>query len=112
MTTLKAVNLGIRFLLELCLLAAIAYWGWHAGGCLYESVALAVVAPLAAAVAWGIFVSPKARVQLTTPAWVGLQAVLFGAAVAGLVHAGQLTPGIALGVAAAINTALVLAWGR
>lgn len=112
MTTLKAVNLGIRFLLELSLLAALAYWGWHAGGETFESIVLAVVAPLVAAVAWGIFVSPKARVQLATPAWLGMQAVLFGAAVAGLLHSGQPTLGIALGVAAAINTVLVVAWGR
>lgn len=112
MTTLKAVNLGIRFLLELCLLAALGYWGWQAGGRVYESVALAALAPLIAAVAWGVFISPKARVSLATPAWVGMQAVLFGAAAAGLVHAGQPTFGIALGVAAIINTAFVLAWGR
>ena len=53
---MKELNLGVRFLLELCLLAALAYAG------LQVSVVLAVAAPLAAAVVWGLFVSPKARV--------------------------------------------------
>lgn len=112
MAILKAANLGIRFLLELCVLGALAYWGWQTGERYYESLALSFTAPLIAAATWGIFISPKARVPVSTPVWLGLQVVVFGAAVAALFATGLAAPGIALGVAAIINTALVLAWGQ
>jgi hypothetical protein len=100
----KAANLGLRFLLELCLLAALAYVGLQA------SVVLAVVFPIVAAVVWGVFVSPKARYPLPQPAWVGLQIVLFGCAVVGLIVAGSVVLGIVFGVAAAASLSLVLFW--
>lgn len=103
---MKELNLGVRFLLELCLLAALAYAG------LQVSVVLAVAAPLAAAVVWGLFVSPKARVPLSTVPWVAVQAVLFGAAVVGLVLAGNALLGVLFAIAVAVNVALVLFWGR
>ncbi len=103
---MKELNLGVRFLLELCLLAALAYAG------LQVNVVLAILAPLAAAVVWGVLVSPKAPVSLSTAAWVAVQAVLFGAAVVGLVLAGNTVLGIAFAVAVIVNLALVLSWGR
>lgn len=101
---MKELNLGVRFLLELCLLVALAYAG------LQVNVVLAIVAPLVAAVIWGLFVSPKARVPLPTTAWVGVQVVLFGAAVVGLIAAGNTVLGVLFGVAVAINLALALSW--
>jgi hypothetical protein len=100
----KAANLGLRFLLELCLLAALAYVG------LQVSVVLAIVLPVAAALVWGMFVSPKARYPLPLPAWIALQVVLFGVAVIGLVVAGSVVLGIVFGIAFAANLALVLFW--
>jgi hypothetical protein len=100
----KAANLGLRFLLELCLLAALAYVG------LQVNVVLAVVFPVVAAVVWALFVSPKARHPLPMAAWIGVQAVLFGAAAIGLIVAGSLVLGIALAVVFAANLALVLFW--
>jgi hypothetical protein len=100
----KAANLGLRFLLELCLLAALAYVG------LQVNVVLAFVLPVAAAVVWALFVSPKARYPLALPAWIAVQAVLFGVAVIGLIVAGSVVLGIVFGVAVAANLALVLFW--
>jgi Protein of unknown function (DUF2568) len=100
----KAANLGLRFLLELCLLAALAYVG------LQVNVVLAILLPVAAAVAWGMFVSPKARYPLPLPAWIALQAVLFGVAAIGLIVAGSVVLGVVFGVAVAANLALVLFW--
>jgi hypothetical protein len=103
---MKELNLGVRFLLELCLLAALAYAG------LQVNVVVAILAPLAAAVVWGLLVSPKAPVTLSTAAWVAVQVVLFGAAVVGLVLAGNTVLGIAFAVAVTVNLALVLSWSR
>jgi hypothetical protein len=103
---MKEANLAVRFLLELCLLAALAYAG------LQVNIVLAVVAPLLTALVWGLFVSPKARFPLSRPLWVCVQVVLFGAAVAGLVAAGQGVLGAIFGVAVAVNLALVLIWSE
>lgn len=101
---MKAANLALRFLLELCLLAALAYVG------LQVNVVFAVVVPVVAAVVWGMFVSPKARYPLALPAWIGLQAVLFGVAVIGLIVVGSVALGVAFGLAVVANLALVLFW--
>jgi hypothetical protein len=100
----KEANLGLRFLLELCLLAALAYVG------LQVNVVLAFVFPVAAAVVWGLFVSPKARYPLPMTAWIAVQVLLFGAAVIGLIAAGSVVLGIAFAVVVAANLALVLFW--
>ena len=103
---MKEANLVVRFLLELCLLAALAYAG------LQVNIVLAVLVPLVAAVVWGLFVSPKARFPLSRPLWVGVQVVLFGAAVVGLVASGHGVLGLIFGVAVAVNLALVVIWSR
>jgi Protein of unknown function (DUF2568) len=100
----KAANLGLRFLLELCLLAALAYVGLQA------SIVLAVALPVVAAVIWGLLVAPRARFPLPLSWWVSVQVVLFGAAVAGLIAAGSSLLGVVFGVAVAVNLALVLFW--
>jgi hypothetical protein len=104
----KALALGLRFVLELCLLAAVAYWGAGAGGSEVVHVVLAVAAPVALAVVWGLFVSPRARVRLPQLAWIVLQLALFGLGSAGLILAGQTVPGIVLLPAAFMNLALLI----
>ena len=101
---MKAANLGLRFLLELCLLAALAYVG------LQVDIVLAFVLPLAAALVWGIFVSPKARYPLSLPGWIAIQVVLFGGAVIGLIVAGSVVLGVVFGIVVAANLALMLLW--
>ena len=92
-------------MLELCLLAVYAYVGGVEG-----NVVGALLAPLAVAVVWALFVSPKARVRLSRLLWIAVQVVLFGGAVAGLFVVGQVVLGVLFGVAVAVNLALVLFW--
>lgn len=101
---MKEANLALRFLLELCLLAALAYVG------LQVSVVLAVLAPLVAAIVWGLFVSPKARFPVSLVLWLAVQAVLFGTAVVGLIAVGSVVLGLVFGLAVLVNLALVLFW--
>jgi Protein of unknown function (DUF2568) len=70
----------------------------------------AILAPLAVAVVWGLFVSPKARVRLSRPLWIAVQVVLFGGAVAGLLAVDHAVLGVLFAVAVAVNLALVLLW--
>ena len=75
MKALEVPTLLVRFLLELCLLAALGYWGFETAGW-----ALGLGAPLLAAIVWGLFIAPKATHEVPKAVWVGLQVLLFGAA--------------------------------
>ncbi|PYE50410.1 YrdB family protein [Deinococcus yavapaiensis] len=110
MEGIKAVNLGVRFVLELCLLAALAYWGWRTGTSLGMRVLLAVTAPLLAAVVWGALVSPRAPVRLPLSLHLLVQLFVFGAAVAALFAVGRSTLAWTLGLVALGNVALLLVW--
>jgi hypothetical protein len=106
----KAANLGVRFLLELCLLAAWAVIGWHLGGQVVVCVLLAVVLPALAATAWGLWVAPRATRRLDDPARFAVEAVLFAGAAIGLAVAGWPLWGGLLAAAYAVNVALGFAW--
>ena len=54
---MNALNLGLRFLLELAALGAIGLWGWTISTGPFRFVWVWVL-PLAAAAVWGIFAVP------------------------------------------------------
>ena len=100
MAALRGANLALRFLLELCLLAALGSWGARVGPGVFGKVALGSGAPLLLAIVWGTFMSPKARVRLHPGVHLAVEAVLFGLGVAALYATDR--PRLAL--------ALALAW--
>ncbi|MCQ6557167.1 YrdB family protein [Paenibacillus mendelii] len=61
----KYANLCLRFLIELCALTALGYWGFYAGKGYLVKIILGIGLPLLAAVIWGMFVSPKASIPTT-----------------------------------------------
>ncbi|HEX4519337.1 MAG TPA: YrdB family protein [Gaiellaceae bacterium] len=109
---MRAVNLALRFLLELCLLAAFAYCAAGATGSTAANVVLAIGVPLAVGVVWGLFVAPRASRPLSTVPWVGLQIVLFGLGGLGLASRGEQTLGAILFVVAIANLAILVALGE
>lgn len=52
------INLTLRFLLEVTMLIALGYWGWHLTGGWAKYIA-AVGLPIVAAVLWGVFRIPN-----------------------------------------------------
>ena len=108
---LAALNLLLRFLLELCMLGVVGYWGFKTGDGAAMQALLGVGGPLLMAVVWGTFISPKATVKVPAVAWVALQAVLFGAAAVALAH--FTSPALAAGFLAVVaaNGALMGALG-
>jgi hypothetical protein len=112
MDALKAVNLGVRFVLELCALAALAYWGRRAGDRTLVKVVLAVGAPLAAAIVWGLFVAPKATFDPGAGVRLVLEVLVIGCAVVGLAAAGRIRLGLALGAVYVVNRILMGVWGQ
>jgi Protein of unknown function (DUF2568) len=102
---LRGVTLTVRFLCELAMLAALAYWGFQVGDGIGAWL-LGIASPLLAAVVWGALVAPKARWPVAVPTRVVIELVLFGAAAAALAVAGQPLLAVVLGVAAVATSLL------
>ncbi len=107
MTILQAINLGIRFVLELCLLAALGYWGFQLDQGLLLRIVAGIGAPLLAATVWGMFVAPKAANQLADPARFGVELTLFALGAGALWLAERPSLGAALLIAYLINRGLM-----
>ena len=103
---LHAVNEGLAFLLELLALGGLAWWGADTGGGLAASILLGAGAPVVAAVAWGLFAAPRARVRLPLAGVLAVKVIVFGLAAAGVYAVGPGWLAIAYAVVAVINTAL------
>jgi len=80
----RGALLALRFLLELCALAALAYWGATVDASTVVRVILAVVTPLLAAVVWGTWVAPRAPRLLDDPIRLIPEFAVFGGAVLAL----------------------------
>lgn len=107
---MKAINLGIAFLLELAMLAALAVWGFQVSDNLPLRIVVGVGAPLLAAVLWGIFMAPLSKRRLTGAAYLVLKFVLFGLAAIALAAAGHGTLAVVFAVVAVINQVLLIVW--
>jgi len=106
----SAVNLTVRFLLELCALAALAWWGFTTGPNALAKVGLGIGAPLLAAVLWGAFVAPNARVTVPWTVRLAVELAVFAAAVAALFAIDRPGLALALGGAYAVNHVMVDVW--
>jgi hypothetical protein len=103
----KTANEALRFLLELCMLAAFAYWGANTTDSTAAHILLAISAPLAAATIWGIWCAPRSQRRLPPRRRIPLELALFALAALALVAAGATTLAIVFAVIAALNTALL-----
>ena len=106
---MRAANLALRFLLELSALAATAYWGFATASGLTQWV-LGLGAPALIAVIWGLFVSPKAKVELPRPAQFAIELLVFAAAALALIVADQPVLGIVLGGLELVSGTLNYIW--
>jgi hypothetical protein len=106
---LKNVNLGLRFLLELGALAAVAYWGFTVGDGALRWI-LALAAPVAVAVVWWLFVSPKAAVDAPRPVRLAVELAVWAAAGAALWAAVHPALGIAFSLVAVVSGVLNQIW--
>jgi Protein of unknown function (DUF2568) len=104
---MKAVNDGVRFLLELCALAAVAYWGWRTGGSTVSRLLLAGGCVILIAVVWGVFRSESdAVVEVPTAVRIVIEIAVFAAATAALAAVGCPRLAVAFAIVAAINEIL------
>ena len=105
---MRQANDGFRFVLELVLLAAVAYWGWWEGRGVWSWV-LVVAAPLAVALVWGRVLAPKSTHRVADPWRLVFELLLFGAGVAALARAGDGIGAIVFGLLVATHLALTFA---
>lgn len=112
MAILQAINLGLRFVLELCLLGALGYWGFRLDGGWPIRLAAGLGAPLLVAVIWGLFVSPKATYPLSDPWRFALETVLFALGAGALYLAARPSLAIALFLLFLINRVLMMIWAQ
>jgi hypothetical protein len=105
-SALHVANEGLAFLLEVAALAALAWWGATRGASKAAGVLLGIGAPLAAAVVWGLFASPRAKIRLPLAGVIAVKALVFGCASAATYALGL--PGLATSFAAIalINTVI------
>jgi hypothetical protein len=103
------INLGVRLILELAALAAMAYWGWQQSDGILRFV-LAIGVPILAAALWGTFAVPgdrsrSGRAPVPVPGIVrlALELAFFGFAVWALYDAGLVISSIGTGIIVIIH---------
>lgn len=101
MSILQNMNLGLRFLLEICALVAIGYWGFYIG----NGIILKTIAAI-----WGIFGSPNAIVKLSMPVHLFLEIIVFLLPAIALYFAGKPQLAWIYGITVIINRLLMLVW--
>jgi Protein of unknown function (DUF2568) len=104
--TVHAANEALAFLLELAMPAGLAWWGASRDASLSSRVLLAVAAPLAAAVVWGLFAAPRARIRIPAAGVLVIKAVVFVVTAVAVYSAGLHPVAIAGGVIAFLNAGI------
>lgn len=112
MELVKSANLILRFVLELCALAALAYWGATTKVNIAGRIALAITVPLAAAVAWALIVAPNAPLQAGSFARFGVELIVFAAAIGALFARNRFVWGLIFALLYIINRTLMIIWNR
>jgi Protein of unknown function (DUF2568) len=108
----RALNLGLAFLLELCALAALAYWGYSLDASSAVRWVVALGAPSALALTWSQVAAPTARRRLPRTPLLGFKLLVFTLAAALLYSAGQHALAVLLGAATVLNLGLGVLWGQ
>lgn len=100
----RGLQLTSALVLELAVFAAFAYWGWT----VHWAVGIAAFAVVT--VAWGLFLSPKAKFPLPTRAKIAAKAVVFAGAVVAIVATGALAAGLVFAVALVLLLVSEVVW--
>jgi Protein of unknown function (DUF2568) len=112
MLIVKSINLGLRFLLEVCALTALGYWGFKAGQGIFLKIVLGIGTPLLAAVIWGMFGSPKAPYKVSAPVELLLEVLIYGGAAFALYATGKNSLAVTFIFVVVINKFLMIVWGQ
>jgi uncharacterized protein DUF2568 len=103
-------NLTVRFLLELLLLAALAWWGFSLDAPVLVRILAGLAAPLAGAAVWGLWIAPRARNRLRDPLRFGIETVLWVAGAGAVAAVWSTAAGVVFLVLALVTAVLVRVW--
>ena len=112
MGPIKSANLALRFLLELCALAATAYRGATGERPHGRPILLAVAAPVTVGVVWVPFVAPGATIHTRPVTRFLVELAVFAAAASALLRRGRVALAAVLGLCYAVNRALMAVWDQ
>jgi len=110
MKVLKTLNLGIGFILELCMLASLEYWGFQNGKSLQIKITIGVGITIVVLVLWALFAASNSKYRLKLRYRILFESVCFILAAAALFDTGKIALSIALVAIAALNEGLALWW--
>ncbi len=110
MDEIKSFNVGLRFILEICVLVAAGYWGFKTGTGTLLKIVLGIGLPLLISVVWASFGAPGAGRQLHGVWHLLLEAVIFGSGVVALFAAERPSLAWVLGMAIVANRVLMFVW--
>jgi hypothetical protein len=110
--SMRKINLGFRFILEMVALVALFLFGISLSDQLLIQILLGLGVPLLAVMVWGLFVAPKAKRRLPDPARLTVELSVFGAGVLAFVLTGSFFLGMLLGTAVIINVVLMFYWDQ
>ena len=110
MDALKLLNLAVRFLLELCMLAAVAFWGFKTQSSWVMKILFGIGLPVLIATLWGMFLAPKATRPLSGASFLTIELVLFSTGAFALFASGKPTLGLVYTVTVIVNKILLSVW--
>lgn len=110
MDALKMLNLAVRFLLELCMLAAVGYWGFKTQPTWVLKILLGIGLPVLIAVLWGTFLAPHATRPLKGASFLTLELILFSTGAFALFASGKPTLGWIYTLVLIVNKVLLIVW--
>lgn len=112
MATLKSLNLLVRFLLELCMLAAVGYWGFKTQSSWTMKIVSGIALPILMIVIWSLFLAPRATYLLHGVAHVVLSLILLGSGAMALFAGGRSDLGWVYIVVLFVNQLLLIVWNQ
>lgn len=106
------INLALRFLLEVCALISLSYWGFQSGQGILMKFGLGIGSPLLTAIIWGVFGSPKAPIPLQGFYRLLLELLIFVLAIVALYSLGKSTLATVFAIVVVINLILMSIWNQ
>ena len=110
MNALRNLNLAVRFLLELCLLAAVGYWGFKTQSSGLLKILFGIGLPVLIAVLWGMFIAPKAIRPLSGASYLLVELTLLALGSAALFASGKPVLGWIYTITLIVNKVLLVLW--
>jgi len=107
---LKTINSVLAFFLELIMLAAFSYWGFHGEKSVLIKWLLGIGVPLAVIFIWGLYLAPNAKHRLNITAGTILSLTLFLGAAIALYQTSHSVLAITFAIAIIINQVFLLFW--